>query len=661
MSRRSDVRSRIFKGHVEHRRFRPVEHHFRYPLYFYAFDLDELRDLDRTLPFFGYNRFRVSSLYDADYLAQEQGNIRDKLFRVLREQPFVKSVARVILVTSARYLNYIFNPVSFYYCLSDDGRIVGMVAEVNNTFGEKHLYILGEATGGAGGYAARYVADKAFHVSPFNNVEGQYEFLFSEIGEEMDACIRLHRDGEMVFEGRLWGRSLPLTAAGHAKVFLRHPFLPHLAIPRILFEAARLKLVKRLRHYAKPIPMSAMTIRVPPPSLFQKACMKLVTGLLGRMADGSITLLLPNRKVIHSGDRSSPLRGEIVVNDYRFFSHLALGGDVGLGEAYMDGLWDSNDISALFRVFIRNRDVLSNGYPATAWLTRKKNRLSHLLQANTLKGSKRNIQSHYDLSNDFFRLFLDHSMTYSSGIYLSPTDTLEEAQKNKIERMINKAQIQETDEVLEIGCGWGAFAVTAVKETGCRLTGITVSPSQYQYALDRVKGEGLEERIGLSLMDYRKVQGGYDKIVSIEMLEAVGEEYLGTFFSCCDRLLRPGGLMVIQVITIPDDRYEGYRKETDWIQKHIFPGGFLPSRKVLREAAAKNSSLVEEDIEEIGPHYATTLREWRNRFNDNLQRASQMGFDRIFQRKWVYYLATCEAGFAEGALGDIQIVFRKPP
>jgi len=650
----------MYTGYIEHRRLKPVEHHFRYPLYFYCIDLDELHDLDRELPLFGYNRFQFTSLYDDDYLNLEKGNIREKLFRLLEEKPFLDRISLVMLITSARYINYIFNPVSFYYCLASDGEIICIVAEVNNTFGEKHLYILHEVEGQAEGYAARYITDKAFHVSPFNNLEGQYEFLFTETGKELDIRIRLHRDGEMVFEGQLWGQPVPLTPMNHTKTILRHPILPHLAMPRILFEAAKLKLLKKLNHYTKPIPMSAMTIRIPPPSLFQKACMKLIFNFLNKIIEGGITVFLPDNKVMHFGDQSSPIQGEITIHDYRFFSDVVLDGDIGLGESYMAGAWDSKDVPTLFGIFIKNRDVLSNGYPGTAWIVRKKNNLMHFLRANTLMGSRKNIRSHYDLSNDFFRLFLDPSMTYSSGIYLSDKDSLEDAQMNKLQSMITKAQIQETDHVLEIGCGWGSFAVTAVKGTGCRITGITVSDAQYQFALDRIKAEGLQDRITIFLTDYRQVEGLYDKIVSIEMLEAVGEEYLGTFFSCCDRFLKPGGLAAIQVITIPDERYEEYRKETDWIQKHIFPGGFVPSLKAIREAVAKNSSLVEESVEEIGPHYSTTLCSWRNRFNNNIHTVSAMGFDRTFQRKWVYYLAYCEAGFAERALGDIEIVFKKP-
>ncbi len=431
-------------------------------------------------------------------------------------------------------------------------------------------------------------------------------------------------------------------------------------MPRILLEAARLKFGKRLRYYDRPIPSSAMTIRRPPPTLPQKVCMKVLTGLLGKITTGGIRLALPDGKVLHFGDRSSPLQGEIVVNDYRFFSDSVLGGDVGLGESYMAGTWDTKDIAALFRVFIRNKGALANGYPATAWLRRRKNQILHFLRANTLTGSRRNIRSHYDLSNDFFRLFLDRSMTYSCGVYYTDGDTLEDAQRNKLERIIRKGEITESDHVLEIGCGWGGFAVAAAKGTGCRVTGITVSEAQHRFAVDRVNGEGLQDRVTIALTDYRQVKGLFDKIVSIEMLEAVGHKYFGTFFNCCERLLKPGGLLVIQVITTPDQEYREYLRETGFCQKHIFPGGSLPSVTALCEAATKASGFVMDSLEEIGRNYSRTLHEWHRRFHANLPKVAALGFDRPFQRKWAYYLATCEAGFTERAIGDIQVVFRKP-
>ena len=654
------MRSCLYEGSIEHRRTRPREHHFRYPLYLYCLDLDELGDLDRNLPFFGYNRFRPAAIYDRDYLQETEGTIREKLLDTLRGKRYAKDIERTLLITSARYFRYVFNPVSFHYCLSPENTLLCIVAEVNNTFGEKHLYVLDEPQDPVPGYAAHYLHEKAFFVSPFNSTAGCYEFFFSEPGKTLGIRIDLQRDGENVFSAQLRAEARPLTRTGHTAMLLKHPFVPHLSMPRILFEAGRLALQKKLTYLDKPIPFSAMTIRRRPPGWIQRTSMRLVTGFFSKIRQGGIRMFLPDRQISHFGQKDSGLEGEITVNDYRFFSRLVLGGDVGLGEAYVDEDWDTADLVTLFRLFIRNREALADGYPATSWLKRRKNDLLHMTRLNTLLGARRNIRRHYDLSNDFFRLFLDRSMAYSCGFYRTETDTLENAQENKFERILQLARIDTSDKVLEIGCGWGGFAVAAARRTGSQVTGITLSEAQHRFALQRVQEENLQDRISILLQDYRKTDGTYDRIVSIEMLEAVGERYFGTFFRCCDRLLKPGGLLVLQVITIPDQRYDTYRKETDWIQKHIFPGGLLPSLTRLCTAATAHSSLVMESMEDIGPHYARTLHDWRDRFVQHRDDVAAMGFDRGFQRKWVYYLAICEAGFAERALGDIQVVFRKP-
>jgi cyclopropane-fatty-acyl-phospholipid synthase len=275
-------------------------------------------------------------------------------------------------------------------------------------------------------------------------------------------------------------------------------------------------------------------------------------------------------------------------------------------------------------------------------------------------GARRNIQSHYDLSNELFSLFLDESMSYSSGVYLAETDTLEEAQRRKLQMIVDKGRIEASDEVLEIGCGWGGFALYAAQQTGCRVTGVTISDAQRRLAQERVEKADLQNSIRILLQDYREITGRFDKIVSIEMLEAVGEKKFGTFFRQCDRLLKPGGLLVLQVITIPDQGYKAYRKETDWIQKYIFPGGFLPSITVLLNAATRHSTLIMETLEDIGLHYARTLRDWRERFAQNRDQLQPLGFDPSFERKWKYYLSICEAGFYEHAVSDVQVVFRKP-
>ncbi len=396
------------------------------------------------------------------------------------------------------------------------------------------------------------------------------------------------------------------------------------------------------------------------PTIFERTCKHLIINLFDKIQTGGLTLDLPDGKTRHFGDLNAALQARMVIRDNRFFKETVAGGAVGLGEAYMKGLWDTDDIPELFKLFIANRAVMANGYPAMAWLGRQKNRILHALRANTIFGSRRNIGDHYDLSNAFFQTFLDPTMLYSCGVYEGENDTCRDAQICKLQRIIGKARLEPTDHVLEIGCGWGGFALEAVRTTGCRVTGITVSEQQYRLATERVRDAGLQEKINILFTDYRQVKGLFDKIVSIEMLEAVGHKYLGTFFEACDRLLKPAGKLVIQVITIPDQSYEAYRRETDWIQKHIFPGGHLPSVTALSQAVTRHTSLLMEQLEDIGTHYARTLRDWRIAFTNNLDKIKSLGFDEVFQRKWIYYLATCEAGFAQRALGDIQVVFRKP-
>ena len=330
---------------------------------------------------------------------------------------------------------------------------------------------------------------------------------------------------------------------------------------------------------------------------------------------------------------------------------MALGSDIGLGESFMFDEWDTDDIPSVLGFFIRNRQAFKDGDFKEGLLAKVLEKLRFLSRANTLTGSRRNIRRHYDLSNAFFQTFLDDSMAYSCARFNHPEERLESAQQNKYRTLIDKLRLHAGDHLLEIGCGWGGFAIEAVRRSGCRVTGITISRDQYHLARERVRQAGLQDRIHILFRDYRKMKGRFDKIVSIEMLEAVGHAYYGTFFRQVDRLLGTDGIAVIQTITIPDQRYDTYRKTHDWIQKHIFPGGLLPSLTVLTRAMTRHSSLMVDHAENIGNHYATTLARWHHRFKANRDQVTQLGFDRIFQRKWSYYLGSCEAGFRERVLG----------
>lgn len=396
------------------------------------------------------------------------------------------------------------------------------------------------------------------------------------------------------------------------------------------------------------------------PTLFQKQCMAIVLRLCNGMHTGAVVFVLPDGKAVTCGQTAGQPPARVKVLSYRFFSRMVTSGDIGLGEAYMAGEWQCDDLPGFIRLLITNREVFADGNPLSALAARIVNQVRHLLNRNSIPGSRKNMRRHYDLSNRFFELFLDDSMTYSCGLFDAPDTSLEQAQRNKLRTILAKADVGPEDHLLEIGCGWGGFALEAAQTTGCRVTGITVSRRQLDYARRKAAACGLENRIDIQFCDYRRVTGSFDRIVSIEMLEGVGHGYLGAFFNCCDRLLKPGGKVVIQTITIPDQHYPRYRREADWIQKYIFPGACIPSLTALCNAMTAHSGLVVEHIESIGLHYAKTLRAWRRRFNQNNAQVSALGFDQMFRRKWNYYLALCEAGFAEKALGDLQLILTRP-
>ena len=375
-----------------------------------------------------------------------------------------------------------------------------------------------------------------------------------------------------------------------------------------------------------------MTLQTRQPNLLERTAMRLVLPYLDGIRRGSLDLTMPDGSLRRFGRPGEEPAVALRARDYRFFWRILKDGDIGFGESYMFGEWEANDLTRLIELFLHNRQVFE-AQSAQAWLGRMANRLLHTRNANTREGSRRNIQAHYDLSNDFYRLFLDPTMLYSCALWRCPAESLEEAQLNKLHALIEKAHIGPGDHVLEIGSGWGAFAIEAARRTGCRVTTITVSRKQYELALQRVAEAGLADRVEVRLCDYREVQGQYDKVVSIEMLEAVGHEFLGDFFRVVDRVLKPDGLVALQVITIPDQRYDAYRRGVDWIQKYIFPGGHLPSLTALSDAMTRHSHLVVERLDNIGIHYARTLREWRERFLARRDEVEKLGFDETFIRK----------------------------
>jgi cyclopropane-fatty-acyl-phospholipid synthase len=375
---------------------------------------------------------------------------------------------------------------------------------------------------------------------------------------------------------------------------------------------------------------------------------------------GCLTVILPDgsEQVFGSRDRASVLRAELRVHRWRFFSRLLRAADIGAGESYVDGDWSSPDLVVLTRLFLANEERLTPPFAVT-WLRRTRDRLRHLVRTNTRMQARQNIHAHYDLSNDFYRLFLDDTMTYSAALFECPAMELEAAQRAKYRRLAEGAGLEAGDHVLEIGCGWGGFAEYAAGELGCRVTGITLSEKQAAFARRRMEARDLDNRVEIRVADYRDLDGTYDALVSIEMLEAVGHRYLDAYFAACSRLLSPQGRMALQTITIPDQIYDHYRRGIDWIRLYIFPGGHLPSLGAIQGALARQTSLVIERLEDIGDHYATTLSHWRRRFWGRVDEVRRLGFDERFVRLWDFYLATCEAAFRHHQIGDLQLVLAR--
>jgi cyclopropane-fatty-acyl-phospholipid synthase len=365
---------------------------------------------------------------------------------------------------------------------------------------------------------------------------------------------------------------------------------------------------------------------------------------------------------VHSfGQANSSLTARIEVKDSSFFRKACLGGSLGVADSYTAGDWETDDMVMLFRLFLQNLKVMDGMEGGWATVLNKFARWAYLItQKNTVKGSRRNIALHYDLGNDFYELMLDPTMTYSCGIFANQETTLEEASLAKYDRIIEQLDIKDGQTVLEIGCGWGGFAKRLMETTGAKWTGTTISQQQYNYAKEIIEQGNWENRATLLQEDYRNLQGSYDRIVSIEMIEAVGHEYLPTYFSKISDLLASDGAALVQAITMPDHRYDQYLKEVDYIRTRVFPGSCVPSISAMVSAVAKKSDLRPTGIHDIGYHYARTLRGWRMQFLAKEEEIQKLGYDDSFRRAWIYYLCYCEAGFEEGYTGDIHLLLTKP-
>jgi cyclopropane-fatty-acyl-phospholipid synthase len=416
--------------------------------------------------------------------------------------------------------------------------------------------------------------------------------------------------------------------------------------------------------------MNTKTLSIDSPDFLQQAARsrrldrfarRMLLDKLQHLHHGEITLVEPGgSQTFGRADASFPLAVTLTVKSPVFFSDVAFGGAVGAGESYIHGNWESSDLVALGRILLRNRDVLDSMEGGAAVLARPLKKAFHWLNRNSRSGSRRNIAAHYDLGNDFYALWLDPQMMYSCAWYETPETALEEAAVAKLDRICQRLELGPGDRVIEIGTGWGGFAVHAAKHYGCHVTTTTISQEQHEYARQRIEREGLGGRITLLRDDYRDLDGQYDKLVSIEMIEAVGHEYLDTFFGKCSSLLKPDGQMLLQAITIADQRYDYARRNVDFIKRYVFPGGFLPSVTAMTSSLTRVTDLRAVNIEDIGLHYARTLRDWRERFFARIEEVRAQGFSDEFIRLWDFYLTYCESAFLERAIGDVQLHAIKP-
>ena len=387
-----------------------------------------------------------------------------------------------------------------------------------------------------------------------------------------------------------------------------------------------------------------------------------IFAIIRQIETGALEFELPDGRVFRAEGAAPGQTGRMIVHNPRFFRRMAIGGELGFAESYLDGDWSTPDLQAVLDVAIENNQSVARALPSNAFLTAL-DRFRHWLNRNTRRQARKNIEAHYDLGNAFYGLWLDPSMTYSAGLFEAEGESLEAAQRNKYRSICDRMGLRQGDHVLEIGCGWGGFAEYAARERGARVTGLTISPSQLAFAQERMQRQGLSDRVELKLQDYRDERGSYDGVASIEMFEAVGEQYWPSFFATVRDRLKPGGQASLQIITIADDLFERYRRRVDFIQKYIFPGGMLPSVAALRQQTAQ-AGLEWGDALAFGAGYSNTLRRWRERFLevwDEVQAlpTEKAAFDERFRRMWEFYLAICAACFRAGTTDVVQLSLRR--
>lgn len=662
----------IYETSIRHVRREPVSNDFVYRSYSWFVDIDHLPELPGPLAV-------LARIEAADHMGDPSATLRSNLDEFLRDNGERPADGHVTMLTNARVLGYVFNPLTVYWVHDRAGTVRHVVAEVHNTYGERHRYLVQTDSRGAAS------TPKQFYVSPFNDVSGEYAMRLPEPDGTLAVSITLLRRGRPPFVAVMTGTGRPATAATVARTFVRAPFAPQLVSARIRRQgialwARGLPVVPRPEHdpaHRTPNEGPEMSSSVPTISIdtdrwpsVASAPVTVKSRLAAPIADAlfrraaahlDIRVEMPGGVVLGGGATNPSAPTMTVHRPREFAARVGESGLIGFGEAYMAGDWDAPDLTAALGVFAERMATL-----VPRWLQRLRGLYvpkPPSSEDNTTGNTRSNISRHYDLSNEMFELFLDETMTYSSALFPSLTPAPQwsdfaAAQRAKIDRLLDRAGVTAGSRVLEIGTGWGELAIRAA-ERGATVRSVTLSTEQLELACKRIDAAGYSDRVQVDLLDYRMVDGEYDAVVSVEMIEAVGHQYWGEYFRTIDRVLAPGGKVAIQAITMPHERMLATRNTYTWVHKYIFPGGFLPSIRAIENITEKETTLRVRERLSIGDHYARTLRLWDERFREHLEEARMLGFDDVFARMWHFYLCYSEAGFGSGYIDVQQILLER--
>ena len=673
----------LYECRLRHVRIAPIRHGFTYRTYLWLVDLDDLPRLPAPL--------RSLARFEArDHLGDPAATLRANLDSFLAGHGIDLRGGRVLMLGHARVLGYVFNPLTLFWCRYADGGAACVVAEVHNTYGGRHRYLLVPGDDG------RVV--KNFYVSPFFPVDGEYRMRLPEPAERLDITITLHRDGGQPFVARLQGDRRPLTGAALIRLALAHPCVTAAVSARIRLQGSYLFL-RGLPVQPRPADDRALTSKAQPDAAAERTAMTISASPAARpaadpqrwpdvaavprgrahirgalLAAGihpggrqlGIRVLLPDGRVLGSADPQAPLLR--LHRPQALCRRVIAAGLIGFGESYQAGDWDADDLPALIGAMARRALTPPRSIQL---LRRAYRRRPPADEISTMDGARRNIQHHYDLSNDLFALFLDETMTYSSALFdsddvgrpIAAAALLADAQRRKIDRVLDLARVGQGTRLLEIGTGWGELAIRAARR-GAVVHTVTLSAAQHELARNRVAAAGAGDQVTVELCDYRAIQpaceGGYDAIVSVEMIEAVDERHWPAYFATLDQHLAPRGRIALQAITMRHEHLAAVRHSHTWIHKYIFPGGLIPSVEGIDEACRQHTRLRICEARGFGAHYAQTLRLWRERFQVSSAEVAALGFDETFRRTWQLYLSYAEAGFTSGYLDVHHLVLERP-